>query len=92
MILGGLDVRASLEEFVLALSNVPVALLLGHLSVGVLDGPLHVDAGLSVAALRLAEKVREVSLLVVVHLISESLLILVELALANLLIDPVPLL
>lgn len=81
-----------LQLLVGALSVIPIAFLFGQLQVGVLHRALHVRTRGRVLILRIGEKPVEVQRLIVMDLVSESLLLLVELTLADLLLDPVPLL
>ena len=86
---GVVDVSLSLKLLVCALSKITVPLLLRHLHVGIFDRLFHVDAVLCVLVLCTSQELMEVELLVIVDLLRESLLLLEEFPLSNLLVNPV---
>ena len=92
MIICCVDIRALLELLERTLSGVSVALLFGHLGVGVLHGLFHSVACGLMLVLCLIEQVVEMHSLLIMGLIGESLLLLEEFTLADLLINPVLLL
>ena len=92
VIIGVINIGARLELLVSSLGIVLVALLFGHLGVGILHGLLHGGTCGWMLVLRLVKQVVEVQSLLIVCVLIESLLVRIELTLADLLVNPVLLL
>lgn len=89
---GELFIMSGLELLLTYGSGISISLLLGHLGVGSLVGPLHLDSLSLVLGLGVLKKLAEVILLLGESIVSGSLLLLEELLLTDLLSGPVCLL
>ena len=85
-------IRGCLQLLILGLSSISVALLLCELHVSILDRLLHINSMLSVLVLCIGQQLMEVKLLFIMDILSVLSLLLIELLLSDLLLDPVLLL
>ena len=86
------NISCRLKLLVFGLRSISVALLLSELHVRILDGLLHSNSLLSMLVLSICQQSIEVELLLIVHSLGVFLLLLEELLLADLLVNPVLLL
>ena len=86
------NISGSLKLLVSSLRSISIALLLGKLHVRILDGLFHSDSLLSMLVLSIGQQRVEMELLLIVHSLGVFLLLLEELLLADLLVNPVLLL